>query len=277
MESSETPTPSSDPDDNISEEAASPPKKPRKAFYKWFDRALNVVLVLAALTWLADKLSSVPTDPKEIADIKTQRLEKAAERAFGLKEIPAEKSTPSDKANPMTTAPASPSSPSVFEANKNPKITETSALDVHNMLAAEKEKPVILFVYASWCNYCANMLPTIDKYYTTQSDKLTFIPISIDEYPDKLAYYFEHKANPLHIPALNVSQKDEVIKISRMLSKKGLQFTGSIPYMAVFYQQTPIVQATGFVEPDKLKDVLEGAVTIKEHLKTKDLPKEKTI
>jgi thiol-disulfide isomerase/thioredoxin len=270
MESTNTSPQTPEPEASATATPDQPPKKKRKAIQKWIDRILNVILIIAAITWLAQKIDTIPTDPKDITDVKTKRLEKAAAKAFGFKETPSISKHKDEAPPPPPVAKETLGESTSF-------VKETSALDVYHLINEEKELPVILFVYASWCNFCHNMLPVIDQYYAKQSDKIKVVAISIDENPKKLEYYFSHKVIPLNIPALNVSNTDEVTKIARMLSKKGLQFTGSIPYMAVFYQQTPVAQTTGFVEPDKLKDILDGATTLGKHPKPSDLPKDKPI
>lgn len=269
MESPNTSSHSPDPEVSVADDSEKPIKKIRKKFHKWLDRSLNIVLIIAAITWLAQKVDTMPTDEQGRAAFKAQQLDKAAARAFGFKETP-HISQAKDDAPPPPAAVKAP-------YDNTSMVKETSARDVYSLIHEEKELPVVLFIYASWCNYCHNMLPVIDSYYAKHSDSIKIVAISIDEAPKKLEYYFKHKVIPLNIPALNVSDKEEQSKIARMLFKKGLQFTGSIPYMAVFYQQTPVAQSVGFVEPDKLKDILDGAATLSKHTKPSDVPKDKAI
>jgi thiol-disulfide isomerase/thioredoxin len=263
---------------NTTDQIPQPDKK--KATYKyiklWGDRLLNVVLVFAILSWAIQKFTDLPTDKKSLEEMKTKRLEKDASRAFGLKQETAQQTTtPQD--DTALWVPPLPEQPL-------PEITASvrniTAREVYSVIAQEK-RPVILFIYASWCKYCNAMYPILDATSMSYNNELRFATYSIDDDAEKYLYYLKHKIIKTNLTTGIIPRGDERSKLATMLAKKGLQFTGSIPYMAIFYQQTPVAQFSGYIEPSKIRDILSRASSLNqlknepENLKDKDKDKDK--
>lgn len=241
----------------VTQESQTAPVKVRKTMQKWVDRVLNVLVVLALVSWGYEKFSDVPKTKEEQKIYAEKQLEKDAAKAFGKKT-----SEVSDyqEMKPFDDS-WKPLPPEVTPSDAPAPVKYVTALDVYTILEQE-QRPVVLFVYASWCKYCNLMYPLIDEATAKKKDKIRIVSLSIDENPQALVNYLERKVTPPHITPYNFSSRDELIKFARMLGKKGLQFNGSVPYMTVFNQQAPLAQLSGFLEPEKLMQVLDGAETL---------------
>lgn len=239
----------------------------RKSIYKWVDRALNTILVLAIIMWAIEKWSNVPKDAASREQSQAQRLDKAAAKAFGLKET-----TKSTSEETALWEPPSPAQPLPLAPSP---VIATSAHDIYQRISTEK-KPVILFVHASWCQYCNKLFPLLNTATSTYASSLSFVALSIDNDAQQLASYWHNQPFKIALTPFIIPQGNERSLLTTMLAKKGLQFTSSIPYMAIFYQQIPVAQISGFVEPDKLKEILDGAAALSSHLK-ESKPKDNSI
>jgi thiol-disulfide isomerase/thioredoxin len=251
-----------------SQASSATPVKVHKTMKKWVDRLLNVLVILALLSWGYEKLGKVPKNEQERKVYKEQQLERDAAKAFGKKTSDV---TPYQEMKPFDDD-WKPQPPEVAPSDAPAPVKYVTALDVYNIIEQE-QRPVVLFVFASWCKYCNLMFPLIDESTMKKKDTLRIVSLSIDEDVQALVNYLERKVTPPQLTPYNFSSRDELRKFAQMLGKKGLQFNGSVPYMTVFYQQAPLAQLSGFLEPDKLMQVLEGAETLN---KQQDNTQEKT-
>ncbi len=76
---------------------------------------------------------------------------------------------------------------------KAPDFTLTDALNKKYSLSDYKGRPVIVVFWATWCPYCGNLMPGLEKYYQFyKDDGLEVIAIDImDEDGDPIAHMKE--------------------------------------------------------------------------------------
>lgn len=125
--------------------------------------------------------------------------------------------------------------------------------EVPPMLQRADHKPVMLVIYASWCPYCRETLPDIDRMIRGhQLDHLKPVFLSIDKDAGKLAAYIIHQNyQTLFTPyRVNSALADG---LARALQKAGSQFDGGIPYVGFFDGQGKLVaEYIGRVDKDVL-------------------------
>jgi|GEM_PF-5881617 len=151
---------------------------------------------------------------------------------------------------------------SMFEQHQN----EGGTLQVSDMPAwqaelvseidAADERPLLLFIYASWCPYCKQMFPIIDSIAREMGDKYRVMGFSIDQSKQALDTYLGAKSPAPAFETITVKHVDEFPQFGHIVRKKGLQFTGAIPYIAVFDNAKVVRTFGGAVDRARLIDAL---------------------
>jgi hypothetical protein len=87
-------------------------------------------------------------------------------------------------------------------------------------------------------------------------DDYRVIGFSIDKDKQALETYLQTLETPPAFETLTANQEKEFLQFGHMLKKKGLQFTGSIPYIAVFDNAELVHETLGFVPHETLLESL---------------------
>lgn len=121
------------------------------------------------------------------------------------------------------------------------------------------EKPTLLFVYASWCGYCQQVLPYLLQLKEEgRLDHVNPLFLSLDGDKRKLAIYLVHaeyanKYTHYIIPEWNGDATRDA------LQKLGSRFNGAIPYIALFNKDKPVAEILGLAKGDRLQKLLQHA------------------
>ncbi len=140
----------------------------------------------------------------------------------------------------------------------NVKAAAMWQIELLGAIESTDERPLVLFIYASWCPYCKRMFPIIDDIASNMSDKYRVIAFSIDESKQGLATYLASKTPSPAFKTLTVAHRDEFAQFGHIVRKKGLQFTGAIPYIAVFDNAELVNTFGGAVPRETLLNALHS-------------------
>ena len=217
-----------------------------KRIQKYLDRGLNLLLVVSAVMWIVNHYFM--PDAQEMDNARALKaLQRDAESAFKAAKNN-DYSVTINKPRPTLPKPA----------------VAFMASDLQNIMEDKGELPTLVFFYASWCPYCHKMFPMISKIAQTMQDKIRIVPISIDEKPEAfITYLNKHEPNPSFTPYV-FGDSGERLKARDLLAKKGLQFTGSIPYMSVFRKGEALAQITGVMADEDLLKFVKDAGSLHE-------------
>jgi len=124
---------------------------------------------------------------------------------------------------------------------------------------ATSEKPTFLFVYASWCGYCQQVLPHLLKLQDTGAlAHVNPLFLSLDGDKRKLAKYLVHteyadRFTPYIIPEWSG------YAVKESLANLGGGFTGAIPYIALFDKEKLVAEISGMPTGPDLQNLLQQA------------------
>ncbi|MFO1241810.1 MAG: thioredoxin family protein [Rickettsiales bacterium] len=209
--------------------------------FKYFDRILNVVLVVIALAWAYDHFIVKKSPEGKVAE--AQSLSMDAQAAFGDAEntssvLPAKKGDP----EPVT----------FTQSGIVPTDFDKATKEILN-----SDVPVLLFIYTSWCPYCNKLYPEIESVANERQDSLKIVAVSVDKSEYAFQRYMNGKPSaPPFIPYYLGNGK-EYSRLINYLQLEGFNFNGGIPFMAFFSHGKPAGQIGGYVEKDKIDRILE--------------------
>ena len=122
--------------------------------------------------------------------------------------------------------------------------------------AMEKEKrPVILFIYTSWCKFCRKEFPLVNETAKLHKDEFAIYAISIDTEPQKLSEFLARQ-DEVNFTPYSIPDENGQREIESELQAKGLTFDGSFPYLAVFIGGKPAGETKGALEKDVFEAML---------------------
>ena len=119
---------------------------------------------------------------------------------------------------------------SASNTNKDEQAKDIEWRDQKNMLMLVKEsvtfkKPMLLFFYASWCEYCMQMLDsTLKNSELIESINKSFIPIKLDIENDEFAQEISKNNNITTVPTMDFVkfvEQDEKFKPELLLRVTG--------------------------------------------------------
>lgn len=107
-----------------------------------------------------------------------------------------------------------------------------SSSELSLRLSNDEGRPALLFIYASWCGYCKQVMPEILQLMRDKKlDGVNTVFLSLDDRRRSLGQYiFTHAYGGLYTPY--IYQKGQ--SLVGLLGSRGSSFTGAIPYIAVF-------------------------------------------
>jgi thiol-disulfide isomerase/thioredoxin len=127
------------------------------------------------------------------------------------------------------------------------------------MLADSQGRRTLLYIYASWCGYCKQMMPGLLQVL----DQPEFAGyqrrfLSLDQHPRQLATYLASaRMGGQFIPYQ--LEPGTSADFQNMLRGRGGEFTGSIPYMALFDARGSLIaQYKGGLSPRALPNFLRA-------------------
>lgn len=224
-------------------ETTPPPPSPKQLkaqkIQKTLDKGLNVLLVLAVIVWFTNTFLRDDTHELDNAK-KLEKLQNEALNAFNEAKHPPK--TPPKQRRPELPAPS----------------IAFLASDLDLAINDQSNTPTLVFFYASWCPYCHKMFPKI-AHYAKDSQGLRILPVSIDEDPAKLNVYLTKEYPQRSFTPYVFSNATEMLGARNILAKKGLQFNGSIPYLAVFHHGKALAQVQGLIKDDELEKLVQQA------------------
>jgi thiol-disulfide isomerase/thioredoxin len=131
------------------------------------------------------------------------------------------------------------------EAGQKLVVNDFSAALLKEALAASDEKPLVLFIYTSWCPYCHRMFPMVNE--AANAEDIRFLAISIDSDRAALANYLA-EFQSLNLAPYVITETADKRAFAQVLWDQDLKFRGGIPYIAVFQQGKPVVEIPGALE-----------------------------
>ncbi len=233
---------------------------------KNFDRILNIILAIAVVLFIADYLFIKETpstfDDRKKADFAPVELGRTQQEA----------PTASDAtvASPTLAVggPEVSAGKDTGGADAPAPFTALSWEQLEHKINGNPDTPALLVVYTSWCPFCKKLIPVIVDLAASHKDTLNVVAISIDEDPMAIKTYIS-SLNPMpSFPTYLHSSDNERSLVQAFLYKNQLNFTGGIPYMALFHKGKPVQQFGGFVEKNVLTDALKKLEQQKNNVNT---------
>ena len=140
------------------------------------------------------------------------------------------------------------------EAGKTITLNDYSAELWQKDVKLSDDKPLILFVYTSWCPYCHKMFPLVNALAAEAKD-MNVIAVSIDRDRAALANYLATQ-QPLALMPRTITDPYQQLDFIEALQAEQLRYQGSIPFLAVFYQGKPIAEVPGALEKAELDSMV---------------------
>ena len=122
----------------------------------------------------------------------------------------------------------------------------------------QASRPTMLVVYASWCHYCRQLMPSIYQLWNEKKiagDQMLLV--SLDEQFNELAtYLLENRFNRmLGVPIMIKADNKSALRIA--LNPLGASFSGGIPYIGFFGKGGQMIdEIHGAVEKNDIEDAL---------------------
>lgn len=206
--------------------------------FKSFDRLLNVILVIVALAWAYDHF--IRDKPERKAE-EAQALSSDAQAAFN--ESQTSEVMPSKKgvSQPVTFTPE----------GITPIDFDKASKEIMN-----SDVPVLVFIHASWCPYCNKLYPIVESVANEQLGNIKVLALSIDKSEYAFQRYINSKPSTSLTPYY-LGNGEEYSRMMNFLQLSGFNFNGAIPFMAFFSHGKPAGQIGGFVEKDKIDQILQ--------------------
>jgi thiol-disulfide isomerase/thioredoxin len=134
--------------------------------------------------------------------------------------------------NPMIQPPAPDAPPREKVVAVSEQIITIRASEVASLLRNDSGKSSLVFVYASWCAYCKQMMPDlVDLVRGNQLSQVNLLFLSVDNRKLQLATYiaqygYEDTFTPYMVKGSAVNSLADVLK------SVGGSYNGAIPYIA---------------------------------------------
>lgn len=104
--------------------------------------------------------------------------------------------------------------------------------EIPQLVRARRGQPVLVALYASWCDDCVAELPVIDDVDARYRARgLSVLAISLDDDPDDFAAMMRRPPRSLEL--VRAAPVDERV-VADSMRRLGATWTGSIPYVALF-------------------------------------------
>ncbi|NBO18083.1 MAG: hypothetical protein EBV03_02445 [Proteobacteria bacterium] len=156
----------------------------------------------------------------------------------------------------------------------NPRIEEIRAVErslvtvvpdkVPQMLvekAQEYDRPVMLVLYASWCGYCAKLMPMLlDMVKAGELDAVKPVFLSMDSQPRMFSKYLVKTQYYQYFPPVMLR---EVLynNLPAALAATGSSFEGAIPYIGFFDKRGKMIaERAGMMDKQTLLGVARTAM-----------------
>lgn len=127
--------------------------------------------------------------------------------------------------------------------------------------AAEGNKPVMLVLYASWCKYCAKIMPILlDMMKTGELDGVRPFFLAMDAQPRVFSKYMVKTQYYQFFPPVMLR---EVLynNLPQALANTGSSFSGAIPYLAFFDLNGKMVaEHEGLLDKQALLSLVDSAL-----------------
>lgn len=142
--------------------------------------------------------------------------------------------------------PLNPRPPAILsEAGKSITVNDFSVAQLEEAIATSEEKPLVLFIYTSWCPYCHRMFPMVND--AAKAEDINFLAVSIDTDRAALANFLA-EFESLFLTANVITETADKRAFAQALWDRDLKFRGGIPYFIVFYQGKPVAEIPGALE-----------------------------
>lgn len=204
--------------------------------FKHFDRILNVIIVILGCLAVYH-MFFVQKSPEQ----QKQTLLSEAEAAFSDSSIVSVSGKTSKGMQMVYTQ--SGIVPVTFE-----QVTEE---------VLKSDTPVLLLIYTSWCPYCNKLFPEISKIAEEQQGNLKVVAVSVDKSKEAFRTYTNSHTTQPPFPAYYLGAGEDYDRLINYLQLTGFNFKGGIPFMAFFSQGKAAGQVGGYVEKEKIDQIIQ--------------------
>ncbi len=218
---------------------------------KKFDRVLNILLVVAVTLFVADYFFL-----RETPGSFDERTNAFAPVKLGETRVQPEPAAVSPPASTSNSSAATVTT----NATGGPELSEPAPFTALTWEQLEAEvagdTPTLVVVFTSWCPFCKKLMPEITSLANEQKEKLNLVAISIDEDPNAIRSFISTLPSLPPFPVYVHASDNERSLVQAFLYKNKINFTGGIPFMAIFHQGKAVQQIGGFVEKSVLTQML---------------------
>lgn len=118
-------------------------------------------------------------------------------------------------------------------------------------------KPTLLFIYASWCGYCRQIMPELmEMEKAGKFAHLNLFFLSIDSERRKPAIYLVHSNYAKRFTPYIIKEWQGGSVLGNALQALGSSYDGAIPYIALFNKNKIIAELAGQPAPGVLQNLL---------------------
>lgn len=205
-----------------------------------FDRILNIALGIAVTLFVIDYafLRDTPSS-----------FDTAKANAFA----PVQLSKVEHAAEPAAVTP-------VANPKGGPEVAEAEPFTALGWEQLETEisgdAPTLMIIFTSWCPFCKKLFPEVISLANERGEKLNVVAISVDEDPTAIRGYISSLPQLPPFTVYNNSTDNERSLVQAFLFKNKMNFTGAIPFIAIFQGGEAKQQIGGFVEKSVLTEIL---------------------
>lgn len=122
-------------------------------------------------------------------------------------------------------------------------------------IASNDSRPLLVFIYTSWCPYCHQMFPLFNA-EAGRSKDMRYLAISTDRDRAALQNYLATQ-QPVHVSQSIIADPFAQMDLIRMMEAQGLRFQGGIPFLAVFHHGKPIAEIPGALEKSEFDSMVQ--------------------
>jgi len=138
-------------------------------------------------------------------------------------------------------------------------IITVSPRDLDRIVQSSTGKPVMLFMYASWCGYCKQVMPMlVQMVHNHELDQIEPVFLSVDEQPRSLSKYLVYKGYSNAFTPYRLDRDFSFRGMSSFVMESGSHYQGSIPYIGFFNREGKLISdASGVVEEQDVLGVVK--------------------
>ncbi len=135
--------------------------------------------------------------------------------------------------------------------------TYAGALNRIEQTITHSSKPVLLFIFASWCPHCREAFPDMVDLSSEEQNKFEPIFISVDNDPDALEEYLQSVPELPRSGIETATDETSHGALMELLAEHGINYSGSVPYTCVFIHGRLVANFSGAISKEGFRRLIQ--------------------